>query len=196
MINQPEPNGGAQPADQPIVVPAQSTPLGPPAPPARTVKPLPWIIGGITAVVMLCCGIGAVANLVGETDDSVVGSAGPSVTPSASPSAVVTSAAPTTTPPAPPVTSVPAPTSVAPTPKPKVYTGRGDDVIVLGGDADAARITHSKGQSNFVVYAYSLETGEGGLLVNEIGGYSGTRPLQAPALVQVTADGNWSISPR
>jgi hypothetical protein len=74
-------------------------------------------------------------------------------------------------------------------------SGRGDDVVVLGGSASAAKITHSKGRSNFVVEAYSLETGEGGLLVNEIGGYSGTRPLTAPALVQVTADGYWTISP-
>ncbi|MER7459888.1 hypothetical protein [Micromonospora sp. NPDC126480] len=73
--------------------------------------------------------------------------------------------------------------------------GKGDDVIVLGGDATAAKITHSRGDSNFVVYAYSLETGEGGLLVNEIGGYSGVRPLEAPALVQITADGNWTITP-
>jgi hypothetical protein len=74
-------------------------------------------------------------------------------------------------------------------------SGKGDDVIVLGGTATKAKITHSKGSSNFVVYAYSLETGEGGLLINEIGGYSGTRPLQAPALVEVTADGNWTITP-
>ncbi|MEH0934245.1 hypothetical protein [Micromonospora psammae] len=74
-------------------------------------------------------------------------------------------------------------------------TGKGDDVLVVGGDATAAKITHSRGSSNFVVHAYSLETGEGGLVVNEIGGYSGVRPLQAPALVQVTADGNWTIAP-
>jgi hypothetical protein len=74
-------------------------------------------------------------------------------------------------------------------------SGKGDDVIVLGGTATKAKITHSKGSANFVVYAYSLESGEGGLLVNEIGGYSGTRPLQAPALVEVTADGNWTITP-
>ncbi|GAA4562793.1 hypothetical protein GCM10023176_05310 [Micromonospora coerulea] len=73
--------------------------------------------------------------------------------------------------------------------------GKGDDVLVLGGDATAARITHRRGDSNFVVYAYSIDTGEGGLLINEIGGYSGVRPLQAPALVQITADGNWTITP-
>ncbi|MFG1765758.1 hypothetical protein ACGFIH_20650 [Micromonospora parva] len=74
-------------------------------------------------------------------------------------------------------------------------SGKGDNVIVLGGEATAVKITHSRGSSNFVVHAYSLETAEGGLLVNEIGGYSGVRPLTAPALVQVTADGNWTIAP-
>jgi hypothetical protein len=74
-------------------------------------------------------------------------------------------------------------------------SGKGDSVLVLGGDASAVKITHRKGRSNFVVHAYSLDTGEGGLLVNEIGGYSGTRPLTTPALVQITADGNWTIAP-
>ncbi|MET8909538.1 hypothetical protein [Micromonospora sp. NPDC004551] len=74
-------------------------------------------------------------------------------------------------------------------------SGKGDDVLVLGGTAAAFKITHRKGTSNFAVHAYSLETGEGGLLVNEIGAYSGTRPLSAPALVQITADGYWTITP-
>ncbi|MFF4893487.1 hypothetical protein [Micromonospora chersina] len=73
--------------------------------------------------------------------------------------------------------------------------GKGDDVVVLGGGAAAVKITHRRGDSNFVVHAYSLETGEGGLLVNEIGAYSGVRPLSAPALVQITADGYWTITP-
>ena len=73
--------------------------------------------------------------------------------------------------------------------------GKGDDVLVLGGDATDAKITHRRGDSNFVVYAYSLDTGEGGLLINEIGAYSGVRPLSAPALVQITADGYWTITP-
>ncbi|NBE82151.1 hypothetical protein GVV04_14400 [Micromonospora sp. NEAU-HG-1] len=244
-----------------------TTPLPDQPPQVRVRKRLPWIIGGVAAVVMLCCGICAVPTLIGDTDEPAVGSVSPSF--SVSPSRAS------------------APTSAAPAPKPKVYsgrgddvvkvgeltellvvkfscprctrntvlksdgpetlmvneigsytgkmwinleddalttqfeveargdwtltigtiekmatkatlgkaTGRGDDVILLGGDADAARITHSKGQSNFVVKIYSLDTGVDDLLVNEIGGYAGTLPLQAPALVQVTAIGIWSISP-
>ncbi|SCE99395.1 hypothetical protein [Micromonospora mirobrigensis] len=74
-------------------------------------------------------------------------------------------------------------------------SGKGDDVVVLGGEATAVKVTHTRGRSNFAVYAYSLDTGEGGLLINEIGGYSGVRPLTAPAIVQIAADGNWTIAP-
>ncbi|MFI7250338.1 hypothetical protein [Micromonospora chalcea] len=74
-------------------------------------------------------------------------------------------------------------------------SGKGDDVLLLGGDATAVRITHRRGSSNFAVHAYSLDDGEGGLLVNEIGAYSGVRPLTTPALVQITADGNWTVAP-
>ncbi|MFF3869596.1 hypothetical protein [Micromonospora sp. NPDC001898] len=61
-------------------------------------------------------------------------------------------------------------------------SGRGDDVIVVGGTATTARITHRKGGGSFTVHAHNLESGEGGLLVNEIGGYAGTRRLEAPTL--------------
>ncbi|MFD6565437.1 hypothetical protein [Micromonospora profundi] len=242
-----------------------------------------WILGGVGAVVALCCGVGLVATLAGGGDS---GTGNKNVTGVSAPTTGTTSAA---APAAAPTSAAPAPTTAAPppAPKPKVYSGRGDDVvkvgqltdlavikfscprctsntvlksdgpegllvntigaytgkrwinleedslttqfevetngkwtltvgsvdqlatkaasgkvsgrgddvIVLGGAAETAKITHSKGAGNFVVHAYSLESGEGGLLINEIGGYSGTRPLEAPALVQVTADGNWSISP-
>ncbi|MCZ7379050.1 hypothetical protein [Micromonospora sp. WMMC250] len=264
--------------------------LGPPVAASRKTKPLLWILSGIAAVLVLCCGIGIVGALTSQGGEKPVdSSASATPRPSVSSSAVAAPAVAPTTSPAPPPTSAapPPPSPSPPAPKPKVYTGRGDDVIkvgnltdlavvkfscprctsntvlksdgpdgllvneigaytgkrwinleedslttqfevetsgkwtltigsvgqmatqaasgkasgrgddviVLGGDAETAKITHSKGQGNFAVHAYNLETGEGGLLVNEIGGYSGTRPLEAPALVQVTADGNWSINP-
>ena len=60
--------------------------------------------------------------------------------------------------------------------------GNGDgDVIVLGRlRHESARITYTKGRSNVVVEVYSLDTGQGCLLINEIGGHSGIRPLDAP----------------
>lgn len=72
-------------------------------------------------------------------------------------------------------------------------SGRGDDVIALTGGTTAAAITN-RGSSNFVVQTVS-DAGTD-IPVNEIGGYTGTVPLPAPALVQVTSDGTWSITPR
>lgn len=282
---QPNPDSTSSHPQQPPHPPG--VPLGlPTTAPTKRTKRLVWILGGVGVVFALCCGVGAVATLVGGQE----GTGNKKVTEvSAPPKASATSTSPTASAAMPPATTAAATTAAAPpaVPKPKVYSGRGDDVVkvgsltdlavikfscprctsntvvtsdgpegllvnaigaytgkkwinldesalttqmeiqasgkwtltvgsvdqvaskagsgkasgrgddvvVLGGGADAAKITHSKGTSNFVVEAYGLETGEGGLLINEIGGYSGVRPLDAPALVQVTADGNWTISP-
>ncbi|MDR6142377.1 hypothetical protein QE375_001931 [Microbacterium foliorum] len=71
-------------------------------------------------------------------------------------------------------------------------SGTGDSVIILTGGFDAAAITNDAG-SNFVIKAY----GDGNyspLIVNEIGAYSGTVQMSAPAVVQVISEGNWSIT--
>lgn len=77
-----------------------------------------------------------------------------------------------------------------------VYTGSGDSIlqIELPGGPDSvgiATITHS-GRSNFSIWSY----GEGSdLLVNEIGNYTGQVRWQAGlALIEIGADGSWSIS--
>jgi hypothetical protein len=76
-------------------------------------------------------------------------------------------------------------------------TGTGSDVLIYGRKAEGiatVRITH-KGEANFVVLAYSTETGRE-LLVNEIGRYSGESLLPAgTVLLSVEADGAWTISP-
>lgn len=76
--------------------------------------------------------------------------------------------------------------------------GEGDDVIYLGADSTKAAVSH-EGQSNFVVEVVPLdEDGNGGqhqLPVNEIGSYDGTVPLDGPAIVQVTSEGSWTITP-
>jgi hypothetical protein len=69
-------------------------------------------------------------------------------------------------------------------------SGRGDDVVYLPY-GDRARFTHD-GQSNFIVIAYDPGWD---LLVNEIGSYAGTVPFTAPAIVQIEADGNWTVTP-
>lgn len=70
-------------------------------------------------------------------------------------------------------------------------TGVGDDVVVYRGKSGAATISHD-GQSNFSIWSYGDNTD---LLVNEIGAYNGTVAWSpGPAVIAVTADGNWNIA--
>lgn len=73
---------------------------------------------------------------------------------------------------------------------PRFTAGTGDAAIFVDGPGDKARIMN-KGESNFVVQAYGADSG---LLVNEIGSYSGTVPITTPAFVQITSDGQWNIA--
>lgn len=73
-------------------------------------------------------------------------------------------------------------------------TSTGDGVFLYDGAASMWAMTHA-GSSNFAVVEY------GGmfpnLMVNEIGVYSGTVPAQAgPSVIEVSADGAWSITPQ
>lgn len=75
----------------------------------------------------------------------------------------------------------------------KALSGRGDTALFVSGTTTAAQITNS-GEGNFVVEVYGSSGSD--LAVNEIGSYSGTVPLAAPALVQITSEGSWSITPK
>jgi hypothetical protein len=69
-------------------------------------------------------------------------------------------------------------------------TGTGDDVLLYFGDATIADIAHS-GESNFAIWSYGNRSD---LIVNEIGTYAGQVRWQAgSALIQISADGEWSI---
>ncbi|WP_411720572.1 TM2 domain-containing protein [Mycetocola sp.] len=71
-------------------------------------------------------------------------------------------------------------------------SGTGDGVYLYDGAAGALALTHD-GESNFVAVEETGEAFSMGLLVNEIGSYSGTVPLSAgPSLVSITADGAWT----
>lgn len=73
-------------------------------------------------------------------------------------------------------------------------SGAGDAVFLYSGDAGALAITHD-GQANFIVMEHTDSMYSMGLLVNEIGPYSGTVPLTAgPSVVTVMADGAWTLS--
>ncbi|WP_104163567.1 TM2 domain-containing protein [Cryobacterium sp. N22] len=72
--------------------------------------------------------------------------------------------------------------------------GAGDDVFLYDGDAANLAFNHD-GTSNFLVSEYT-EGGYGmGLLVNEVGAYSGTVPISGgPSIIRVNADGNWGAT--
>lgn len=78
-------------------------------------------------------------------------------------------------------------------------SGRGDDVVRLDKpDVPAiVTLTHS-GSSNFVVTNYDGSGNQIDLLVNEIGSYEGTRPLDFGASelterLEIQADGSWTV---
>ena len=72
--------------------------------------------------------------------------------------------------------------------------GAGDGVFIYDGDAGVLEATHD-GQSNFVVREEADQLFSSGLLVNEIGPYEGSIPVQAgPSIFVVEADGNWTVT--
>ena len=72
-------------------------------------------------------------------------------------------------------------------------TGLGDSVVLVTGDSGIADITHA-GDSNFAVLTYPLAGRRRDLLVNEIGNYAGSVRFPGPALIEITANGDWTIS--
>jgi hypothetical protein len=65
--------------------------------------------------------------------------------------------------------------------------------MLYNGDAAALTATH-RGTQNFVVYEESDQTFSMGLLINEIGKYSGTVPMSSgPSILTVQADGAWTL---
>jgi hypothetical protein len=73
-------------------------------------------------------------------------------------------------------------------------SGRGDNVLVYTGDTGIADITHV-GDSNFAVFSYPL-SGDGfpDLLIIEIGAYTGSVRFPGPALIEIKADDDWTIT--
>lgn len=72
-------------------------------------------------------------------------------------------------------------------------SGAGDAVYLFDGSAGKLTATHD-GSSNFVVLEETDETFSMGLLVNEIGAYTGTVPLSSgPSVISIKADGAWTL---
>lgn len=106
--------------------------------------------------------------------------------------------APTRTP-RPTNTPRPSPTPTKP-PKPIVLSGKGDQVVDVEkwDGAALARIKNSGG-GNFALWNYDADGNKIDLLVNTIGKYAGTRPIdfladEHTARFQVKSDGDWEIT--
>ena len=190
------------PESPPPYIPGPGQPAYPPhpaMPPApRKRKVLTIVLAGVGILALLCCGGGiAIALTSGGKDntatsptslpsDRVTATARDTTPPTTEPAAAPATAAATTVPPAPAA------------PKDVVYQGRGDKVVRLKLDEDTAYIAaiSHRGSSNFVVTSLTAEGDDIDLLVNEIGRYSGVRPLSfndTPAALKVEADGTWKI---
>lgn len=86
-----------------------------------------------------------------------------------------------------------APIAAAPV-MPADVASSGDAVYLYSGPAGKITATHD-GAANFIVMEETGSAFAFGLLVNEIGAYSGTVPLSSgPSLVIVKADGSWTLA--
>ncbi|MGZ0213319.1 MAG: TM2 domain-containing protein [Actinomycetales bacterium] len=73
-------------------------------------------------------------------------------------------------------------------------SGTGDAVYLYDGPAGKLTATHS-GSMNFIVQEETNEAFSLGLLINDIGEYSGTVPLSSgPSVITVKADGAWTLT--
>lgn len=70
-------------------------------------------------------------------------------------------------------------------------TGFGDSAFIMVGDFSTAAIMGTGG-GHFAVKGLV----DGALAVNQVGAYSGTVKLAGPNLVQVSSDGDWSVTPQ
>ncbi len=163
------------------------------------------VVGAITVFCLICFIISAITG------------SSPQFKATATARAEMTANAPTQTPkptytprptftPRPPTrtpgpTNTPRPTATpTPTPTPIVLSGRGDSVVDVEKFPGPAivKITYTGG-GNFVVKNYGADGDKIDLLVNEIGKYQGTLPLdfmdgEETARFEITASGSWEIA--
>lgn len=132
------------------------------------------------------------------------------------PAVATSTTAPTQVPtdtPIPTVTFTPAPTSTPkptptplptytpePTQAPIILTGKGNQVVDVK-KPDGPMLLHTKytGSSNFFVYNYDVDGNQMDLLVNVVGSYEGTVPLdfeqgQATTRFEVKGSGSWEFT--
>jgi hypothetical protein len=139
-----------------------------------------------------------IASLAGPSEDEA--KTGDSSAPGTTRATTRTSDETTTTTEPKPTTTAAAPTTTSP-PQPKVYDGVGTQVLQIEtpdgpGEPAIITLTHN-GSSNFAVWSLDADLEQLDLLVNTIGGYSGTRLInfadESVAGLEIEADGAWHI---
>lgn len=115
--------------------PPQPFPIGPmpPASAPKRRKVWPWIVGSISAVVILCCGIGVAAGIGADTDARPAAVATTQATSPKPTTAAPTTAAPTTAAPTTPAAAAPP----KPAPKPTYKTLSDRDWKLIAKDPDS-----------------------------------------------------------
>ncbi len=74
-----------------------------------------------------------------------------------------------------------------------ISRGKGDAVIAYNGSADTAAFT-STGQGNFAVLQFNSPGDLENLLVNTIGAYTGSVPIDSSGYLVINDDGNWTVT--
>jgi hypothetical protein len=72
-------------------------------------------------------------------------------------------------------------------------SGRGDAVVAYTGGSGIAAFT-SNGQGNFAVMQFDALGSSENLLVNEIGNYTGSVPIDPSGYLVITSDGRWTVT--
>jgi hypothetical protein len=148
--------------------------------------------------------LGAIGSTGDSQEPASTIAAAESTTATSQDSQTVTTAAEVTTT-SPPTTAAPTTTTTTTLPPWTEFTveGAGDDFIefsVPNGDFAVLDLTHN-GSRNFIVVAFDAGGDRLDGLVNEIGSYSGTRPInlfegKKVTDLEIRADGAWSITVR
>ena len=152
------------------------------------------ILGGVSLLVAIIVSVATIAGVAHVASSAPGLAAGAGSGPSSSSSDVSTPAA----------TPTPAHTpTAAPVPADVSYSGTGDSVIPItlpdGADSPGIASFTEKGSGNFAVWSLDANAQQLELLVNTIGGYSGTRLFdvqssQHTTSLQITADGAWTVT--
>lgn len=163
-------------------------------------------LAGLAVVIVLgCCLIGLLGSVLGTSTPSPARSQLPTLTPTLPPDETSPPVPPTASeigapvPTAPPVSPTPEPPAPTPTPEPLVLTGTGQQAagpVTLNPGLVVATMSH-QGSSNFAVTVLDDQGQPVELLANVIGSFDGSKAFRAEGgsfVLDVTADGNWSVT--